>query len=216
LARSHKLAIFFVLIALTYVNFRRNPLEWVKAEAVPAAILGISAENWFALAYLALALTVVALFRRHRRQPLEFIPPSTMGKAQLLYLVFLWWVVIGNFERSVVAFAPQRLITEGVIFLNALVSTLVLLIPIGALAAQHGVTGHRRRLAVDAAEDRVSDDCPLPDQRCGKLGSSAFDLWRSGSRLDQAPDQIRTGVHGDDRSSRGRSATSIKEVTSDK
>ena len=35
--------------------------------------------------------------------------------------------MIGNFDRSVVNFAPQRLITEGVIFLNACASTLILL-----------------------------------------------------------------------------------------
>jgi hypothetical protein len=58
---------------------------------------------------------------------LAFIPASALGRAQLLYLVFLWWMVIGNFERAVVAFAPQRLITEGVIFLNAVVCTLLVL-----------------------------------------------------------------------------------------
>jgi hypothetical protein len=126
--RSQGLAIFFVLIGVTYLNFRRNPVEWVKAEAVPATILGVSAESWFALAYLVLAVIVIVLMRRHRKEPLEFIPSSAVGRAQLLYLVLLWWVVIGNFERSVVAFASTRLITEGVIFFNAAISMLVLLL----------------------------------------------------------------------------------------
>jgi hypothetical protein len=33
-------------------------------------------------------------------------------------------MVVGNFERALVSFAPQRLVTEGVIFLNAVLCTL--------------------------------------------------------------------------------------------
>ena len=125
---DHSTAIFFVLIGITYLNFQRNPVEWVKAKAVPETILGVSAESWFALAYIALAVITLLLIRRHRKVPLEFIPQSSLGRAQLFYLVLLWWVVVGNFERSVVAFASTRLITEGVIFLNAAISTLVLML----------------------------------------------------------------------------------------
>ena len=79
------------------------------------------------LAYAALATVFIWLMLRHRRQPPEFIPTGWLGRGQLLYLVFLWWMVIGNFERAVVSFTSQRLITEGVIFLNATVCTLILL-----------------------------------------------------------------------------------------
>ena len=64
---------------------------------------------------------------RHLSQPLPFLPAGWLGKGQLFYLVLLWWVVVGNFERSVVAFAPQRLVTEGVIFFNAVVCSWLLL-----------------------------------------------------------------------------------------
>ncbi len=120
-------AVAFVLVGMTYLNFRRNPVEWVKAEAVPPAILGVSAESWFALAYFALAVMFIAVVLRHRRSPLAFIPASWRGKAQLFYLVLLWWVVVGNFERTVVAFAPTRLITEGVIFFNAVICSALML-----------------------------------------------------------------------------------------
>ena len=36
--------------------------------------------------------------------------------------------MVFNFERAVVAFAPQRLVTEGVLYLVALASTLVVLL----------------------------------------------------------------------------------------
>jgi hypothetical protein len=37
-------------------------------------------------------------------------------------------MVVGNFDRAIVSFAPQRLVTEGVIHLNAVLSTLVLIL----------------------------------------------------------------------------------------
>jgi len=48
-----------------------------------------------------------------------------------LYLVFLWWMVAGNFERALVSFAPQRLVTEGVIFFNAVLCTVGILLSRG-------------------------------------------------------------------------------------
>jgi hypothetical protein len=65
---------------------------------------------------------------RHRRRPLPVVPASWLGKGQLLYLGLLWTVVIFNFERAVVAFQTQRLVTEGVLYLVALACTLVLLL----------------------------------------------------------------------------------------
>ena len=53
---------------------------------------------------------------------------SWLGRGQWLFLVFLWWVVAGNFERIVVDFTPQRLVTEGVIHLNAVLCTLLVVI----------------------------------------------------------------------------------------
>jgi len=123
-------AIAFVLIGITYVNLRKNPGAWVKANTVPATLLGLPAATWFNLAYLTLAILCVVALAIHQRRPLPLVPIAHAGKAQLLYLVFLWWMVVGNFERAIVAFAPQRLVTEGVIHLNAvLCSLLVLLAP---------------------------------------------------------------------------------------
>ena len=50
-----------------------------------------------------------------------------MGRGQLLYVVLLWWLVVGNFERALVRFAPQRLVTEGVIGAVGLACTLLVL-----------------------------------------------------------------------------------------
>jgi len=116
-------AAFFVLVILTYINLTKNPEVWVKAKAMPETLYGLSANGWFNLAYFALAGVFFALLFVHRRRPLPLLSTSWLARGQMLYLAFLWVVVVGNFERALVSFAPQRLITEGVIFLNAALCT---------------------------------------------------------------------------------------------
>ena len=77
--------------------------------------------GWFELFYIGLGIACVWLLSVHFREPLAFIPTSWLGKGQLLFLVFIWWVVIFNFERALVGFSPHRLVTEGVITLNAII-----------------------------------------------------------------------------------------------
>jgi hypothetical protein len=124
--------VLFVLVGITYLNLRKNPGTWVKANTVPAELLGLSAATWFNFAYLALAGLFLVALVVHQRRPLPVIPASDAGKAQLLYLVFLWWMVTGNFERAVVGFAPQRLVTEGVIHFNAVACSLLMLLCVPA------------------------------------------------------------------------------------
>ena len=88
---------------------------------------GLPTWVWFDLAYLALGITLLALWLRHRRQPLAVLPASSFARGQVLYLILLWMTVAFNFERIVVAFQSQRLITEGVLYLVALACTAVLL-----------------------------------------------------------------------------------------
>lgn len=121
-------AVMFVLIGITYLNLRKNPAMWVKSNTVPAVLYGLSADAWFNFAYLALAGLFLAALLVHQWRPLPLIPNSDAGKAQLFYLVFLWGMVAGNFDRAVVGFAPQRLITEGVIHLNAVCCSLLVLL----------------------------------------------------------------------------------------
>ena len=146
-------AVMFVLIGITYLNLRKNPAFWVKANVMPATLLGLSADTWFNLAYAALAGLCLFALIVHQRRPLALIPNSNFGKAQLLYLVFLWWIVAGNFERALVAFAPQRLVTEGVIHLNAVMCSLLILlcVPVPMAAPATGPAQPNRLLPQIAA-----------------------------------------------------------------
>ena len=123
--------ILFVMLLITFVNIRKNvEAVWLKVESFPKELYYRSAEWWFNAAYLALAITFIWLvwYHRHRR-PLPMIPTSWLGRGQLFFLIFLWWIVIGNLSR-LIQMGEQRLITEGVIHLNACLCTLlVFLLP---------------------------------------------------------------------------------------
>jgi hypothetical protein len=123
-----KCAAGFVLLGLTYLNLRKNVSQWVKFQAVPEEMVGIAAATWFDLGYLLLGMTLLALAARHDQRPLAIMPASWLGKGQLFYLVLLWWLVAGNFERALVGFSAERLITEGVIYVVALACTLLVLV----------------------------------------------------------------------------------------
>jgi hypothetical protein len=125
-------AVAFVLVAITYVNIVKNVSNWVQQKAIPADLYSLSSCNWFNIAYGLLAAALILVLIRHLRRPLAMIPSSLLGRGQLLYLVFLWWVVIGNLMRAIPPFPAQRLITEGVIHLNAVLCTVFLILWPGA------------------------------------------------------------------------------------
>jgi hypothetical protein len=120
-------AVGFVLLLIPYLNLRKNVRDWVRAGAVPDVMYGLSAGFWFDLAFVIVALGVVVLLLRHARRPLAVVPSDPLGQAQGLYLVFMAIMVIGNFERALVAFKDQRLVTEGIIHANAVLCAMILL-----------------------------------------------------------------------------------------
>ena len=125
-------AVGFVLLGITYLNLRKNPIMWVNNRAMPAEMGGLPTVAWFDLAYLALAVAVLVPLGRHLRRPLPLLPASPLGRGQWLYLILIWWMVAGNFDREIVGFTGHRLVTEGVIWLNAAVATLMILLSPGA------------------------------------------------------------------------------------
>jgi hypothetical protein len=121
-------AVWFLLVVLTYLNLQKEVKDWTDAKAVPLVLYGLPAHGWFDLVYGLAAIVIVVLLLVHLRERLAVVPSTWLGKGQMLYLVLLWWMVIGNFTKALVAFAPERLVTEGVITLNALLCTLMTLL----------------------------------------------------------------------------------------
>ncbi len=97
---------------------------WFKSFTLPA-------EGWFVLMWGLMSLAGLYVLMQHRKRPIAAIPENWLGKGQLFYLVLLWIMVIANFERALPAFTAQRILTEGTIFVNAiLASVMVLLWPV--------------------------------------------------------------------------------------
>jgi hypothetical protein len=146
-------SIGFILILVVYVNMVKNVVDYTTVRAgnfrsVPLqmkmplfAAIELSALGWFNVLFGAFAVCVIALLIAHSRRRLAFIPPGWLGRGQLFYLVFLWMIVIGNFDRAMVAFTERRLVTEGLIFINALVVTFLILV----FAPEEGTGGHDPR-----------------------------------------------------------------------
>jgi hypothetical protein len=134
---TEPIALAFVVLGIPYLNTRKNVAQWVATKSMPAEMAGLPAWIWFELIYLALAVGLLLLWARHRRRPLPVVPENWLGKGQLLYLALLWMVVVFNFERALVAFQSQRLVTEGVLFVVALACTLILLLSPASVASSH-------------------------------------------------------------------------------
>jgi len=135
--RADVWAAAFVLFLLVYLNAQKNPVNWLEQEVLSPMLtapwfgfITLSPPVWFALIFGLIALTGTSLLLRHLREPLPILPESRLGKGQLLFVVLLWSVCVMNFERALPGFSGGRLLTEGMIFLNAcLVTWLVVALP---------------------------------------------------------------------------------------
>lgn len=135
-------AVVFVFNIVGYINIVKNINDWTSvrnvgqgvfrsvAEFLRAPLIGnlnLSAWTWFTLMWLAFTACTVWVLARHRKQPVALIPTNWLGKGQLLYLMFLWLIVIANFTKALVAFHDSRIATEGMVMVNALICTVLIL-----------------------------------------------------------------------------------------
>jgi len=130
-------AVMFVLWRFTYLSLRNGPKEWLREiPSLKPWLYGIAVEGrfvpsqgflgWFDLAYLALGIAMVWLLYLHLKRPLPLVPSTSLGKAQLLYVVFLWSQVTLNFVFVLPRFAENRLVTEWFITINAAFCTILM------------------------------------------------------------------------------------------
>ena len=130
-------SVMFVLWLLTYLNFRFSPSEWLtEVTTLKPWLYGIAVESgfipsrgflgWFDIAYLAMGAAMGLLLYWHLKRGMALVPSTWMGRAQLLYLVFLWMQVMINFTHVLPRFSERRLVTEWVIALNAAVCTILM------------------------------------------------------------------------------------------
>lgn len=149
-----------MMLGLTYFNVVKNVEEWGDQlnpevwktaipnvsgtpEIVPAHwdfpyigrlpgidFLSMTPAGWFNLTWALLVAACILIVVRHYRSPLPIIPKSLLAKGQIIFLIILWIMIVANFERALTGWHPSRLLTEWVIFVNAILATvLVLLLP---------------------------------------------------------------------------------------
>jgi hypothetical protein len=82
--------------------------------------------GWFDLAYLAMGTAVACLLYLHLRRRMALVPSTWQGKAQLLYLVYLWQQVVIEFAHVLPRFDERRLVTDFVIPNNAAICTVLM------------------------------------------------------------------------------------------
>jgi hypothetical protein len=118
----------FLLVLVTYLNIRKNvDAVWLPHKIVPEVMYGLDVHVWFNLLYALMAVVVIWGLARNQRRPIALLPDSDLGRGQLLFLFFLWWILVGNWTRDV-PFHPQRLQTEGIIHLNACIASLLIIL----------------------------------------------------------------------------------------
>ncbi len=131
-------AVMVLLWLFTYLNFQKSPSEWVvEIPSLHPRLYGIAVVGgfipshgflgWLDFAYLAIGIAMVWLLVLHLRRPLPFVPSTWLGKAQLVYLVYLWAQIIINFANTLPRFAPQRLVTEWFMTINAAFCTVLVI-----------------------------------------------------------------------------------------
>ncbi len=132
-------AVAFILNVLVYVNMVKCVEDWTCERAggfrsMPLSMkmplvsgVELSSFVWFTLLFLLITACTVAVMVSHTRRPIAAVPRTWLGIGQLFFLLFLWAIVIGNFLRAVVAFGDGRLATEGMIAVNGLIVTYIIL-----------------------------------------------------------------------------------------
>ena len=131
-------AIGFVVFGMTWQNYQHVARELVHSglKIVPEIMkapffswIQLSGETWFGLAWWCIASVFILLMIFHQRHPIAIVPASWAGRAQLIYILVLWIMVIGNVQLALAHnFGEGRLVTEWVIIINASLATFLMLV----------------------------------------------------------------------------------------
>jgi hypothetical protein len=139
-AQSHSawtiaFSVWFVWFVIGFLNLHKLVETWVANGAVPptlkaplAGFIEASPIVWFNVVWWTVAAVCGLLLIAHHRHPLDIVPATWTGKGQLVYVTFLWLMVIGNLNRAIPGFSNGRMVTEWVLFMNASLATLLIVL----------------------------------------------------------------------------------------
>ncbi len=150
------ICVVFTLLFIPYVNILKNvesfgnvfnPSVWTKTVGVNGVqqtvaaewdvpyighlpgfdFLHFTPEGWFNITWFLLLALFILLIRKHFQKPLAIIPPSWTGRSQLIVLILLWTMIWGNFDRNIIRWTADRLLTDWVVIVDAIVLTYFIL-----------------------------------------------------------------------------------------
>lgn len=132
----------FVLFGVGFLNLHKLVETWVGNKSIPATLkapfldfIEASPHVWFRVVWWSATAVGAILLLIHLRRRLDIIPTTWIGKGQLLYVLFLWLMVIGNLMRAIPGYTDGRMVTEWMLCMNAcLVTLLVVALPRASLA----------------------------------------------------------------------------------
>ena len=139
-------SVLFVIPWLLHANLVDNVADWTALRdghrALPEAMraplfgaIGLSARQWFDLFFGVAAAGFSFLAWIQLRRPVAIVPRDWLGRAQLLLVLLLWPMALGNFAKALPGFGEQRLLTEGTILVAAVAVTLLaLVVPAASIA----------------------------------------------------------------------------------
>ena len=143
----------FTMFGLTYFNSVKNVNQWSsslnpevwfqtitnaagRTQTVPATwdvpflgrlpgidFLHLTPLGWYNLTWAFLTFACAYVIYRHFKNPLPIIPKSPLAKGQIIFLIILWLMVVANFEKMLVIWLDDRLLTEWIITVCAIIAT---------------------------------------------------------------------------------------------
>jgi hypothetical protein len=120
-------AVFVMLVALNWMNFRRHAAPLLARSAASAAppFLGVATWIWFFLAGALATVPVLYILRRYLRGDKLLAPPSAFGKGAILTLLILWVTLVGyTFQDPPNA---SNIASQALLWIPAVTATLLLL-----------------------------------------------------------------------------------------
>ncbi len=138
-------ALFFVIPVLVYTNMAKNLNGLVRVyggvdgqggyQPVPSEMtaplissIHLTAWQWYTLLFAIVTIGFMSVAAVQGQRKIAIIPESWTGRGQLLFFLLCWIFVVGNFVKALPAFEESRLLTEGVILVNAVIVTVLLLL----------------------------------------------------------------------------------------
>jgi hypothetical protein len=120
-------AVFAMLVAINWMNFRHHAAPLLARSAASAAppFLGVTTWIWFVLAGALATVPILYILRRYLRGDKLLAPPSAFGKGAILTLLIVWITLVGYTLQD----PPNasNIASQALLWIPAVAATLLLL-----------------------------------------------------------------------------------------